>query len=76
MNGLLLILLGGDIDWQTAGHSKEHTMELRFLMSAANPSATFDLRCEIREKLIDYLQKHYPHALPRVHTALDFKNMP
>ncbi len=52
---------------------KEHTMELRFLMSAANPPATFDLRCDVREKLIDYLQKHYPYALPRVRTAVSFE---
>ncbi len=52
---------------------REHTMELRFLMSAANPSATFDLRCEVREKLIDYLQKHHPHTLPRVRAAIGFE---
>lgn len=46
--------------------AKPHTLELRFLMSAANPSATFDLRCHVRERLIDYLQKNHPHALPRV----------
>jgi hypothetical protein len=46
--------------------AKQHTLELRFLMSAANPAATFDLRCQVREKLIGYLQKNYPHALPRV----------
>ena len=49
---------------------KERTMELRFLMSAANPSATFDLRCYVREKLVDYLQKHHAYAFPRVRAAV------
>jgi small-conductance mechanosensitive channel len=43
---------------------KESTMELRCLMSARSASTAFDLRCEVREKLIDFLQKDYPEALP------------
>jgi small-conductance mechanosensitive channel len=46
--------------------AKETTIEVRFLMSAANSSAAFDLRCYVREKLIDYLQKSHPQALPIV----------
>jgi small-conductance mechanosensitive channel len=41
------------------------TMQLRLLMSAANAGQAFDLRCEIREKMIAYLQQEYPSALPR-----------
>jgi small-conductance mechanosensitive channel len=44
---------------------KETTIELRALLSANNGSALWDLRCEVREKLIDYLQREYPTALPR-----------
>jgi small-conductance mechanosensitive channel len=44
---------------------KETTIELRALVSANNPSAVWDLRCEVREKLIDFLQREYPSALPR-----------
>jgi small-conductance mechanosensitive channel len=43
---------------------KEGTMELRCLMSARSGVQTFDLRCEVREKLIDFLQKEHPEALP------------
>jgi hypothetical protein len=46
--------------------AKQHTLELQFLMSAANPAATFDLRCRVRGKLVGYLQKNHPDALPRV----------
>lgn len=43
----------------------EHTMQLRALMSAANASATWDLRCLVREKLIAFLQEHHPACLPK-----------
>jgi small-conductance mechanosensitive channel len=44
---------------------KETTIELRALISANNASAAWDLRCEVREKLIDFLQREHPYALPR-----------
>lgn len=40
-------------------------LELRILASAGSGGAAFDLRCEIREKLITFLQAEYPGALPR-----------
>lgn len=45
--------------------SDDISMEVRVLVSAANAGATFDLRCEVREKLLAYLQHEYPLALPR-----------
>jgi small-conductance mechanosensitive channel len=45
--------------------AKEQTMELRAIMSAANAGAAFSLRYEVREKLIDFLQREHPEALPR-----------
>jgi small-conductance mechanosensitive channel len=44
--------------------AKEQTIELRCLMSAPSASDAFDLRCEVREKLVDFLQKQHPEALP------------
>ena len=44
---------------------EETTIELRALVSANNASATWDLRCEVREKLVEFLQREYPSALPR-----------
>jgi hypothetical protein len=56
----------GSSGGQSAGHRrKEGTVELRALVSAANASAAWDLRCEVREQLIAFLQREYPHALPR-----------
>ena len=45
--------------------AKEHTIEVRALVSAANSPAAWDLRCEVREKLIGFLQREHPGALPR-----------
>jgi small-conductance mechanosensitive channel len=47
-------------------NTTERTMELRVLMSAKDASAAWDLRCEVREKLIDFIQQNYPDALPKV----------
>lgn len=45
--------------------AKQHTLELRVLATAANSSQAWDLRCELREKLIGYIQSEFPDALPR-----------
>lgn len=45
--------------------AKDHTVELRALVSSRSAPASWDLRCEVREKLIAYLQQEFPHALPR-----------
>ncbi len=50
--------------------AKEQTLELRVLASAADSSSAWDLRCEIREKLVDYLQRNYPGSLPRMRAEL------
>ena len=45
--------------------SKENTMEVRILVSANSSAAVWDLRCEMREKLIRFLIKDYPQAFPQ-----------
>jgi hypothetical protein len=49
---------------------KESTMEVRMLVSASSAARAFDLRCEVREKMIAYMQQLQPEALPRVRTDL------
>jgi small-conductance mechanosensitive channel len=49
------------------------TMEIRMLVSASNAGRTFDLRCEVREKMITFLQEEYPHALPRGRAEVEGK---
>jgi hypothetical protein len=56
--------------------TKERTMELRCLMSARNAGRAFDLRCEVREQLVDFLQKHHPEALPRLRSDVAVSGLP
>jgi small-conductance mechanosensitive channel len=41
------------------------SVELRALMTARDASTAWDLRCEVREKLLLFLQRSLPIALPR-----------
>lgn len=43
----------------------ETTMQIRIIASARNAGHAFDLRCDMREKLVTFLQETYPQALPR-----------
>ena len=43
----------------------ERTLQVRTLMSARNAGAAFDLRCEVREKLMAFMRDECPEALPR-----------
>jgi len=51
--------------------AKEHTLEIRALASAADASLAWDLRCEIRERLVAFIQQKYPESLPRLRASLD-----
>jgi small-conductance mechanosensitive channel len=44
---------------------RENTMELRALMSARNAGSAFDLRCEVREKMVGWLREQHPEGFPR-----------
>ena len=44
----------------------ERTVELRALMSAADASMAWSLRCEVREKLLAFVQREFPDGLPRL----------
>lgn len=50
---------------------RERVMEVRVLISARNAPRAFDLRCEMREKLIAFIQREIPEALPRTRNELD-----
>ena len=51
-------------------NASERSMELRALMSAPNASVAFELRCFVREKLIQFLQEKYPQSLPKTRAEL------
>lgn len=49
--------------------SREHTVELRALASAADASMGWDLRCEVRERLVAFVQREHPSSLPRIRAS-------
>ena len=54
--------------------SKELTVETRILVSARNSPTAWDLRVHVREKMIEFIQKKYPEALPKSRVVLDQRN--
>jgi hypothetical protein len=44
----------------------DRAMQLRVLATAADASKAWDLRCEIREKLVGFIQERHAQALPKV----------
>ncbi len=46
-------------------------MTLRILCTAANASNAWDLRCDLREALIAWLNESHPDCLPRVRAEID-----
>lgn len=49
--------------------TREHTVELRALVSAADASQAWDLRCEVREQLVAFVQRNFPDSLPRIRAS-------
>ncbi len=48
----------------------EKTMTVRVLVSAADSPTAWDLRCLVRERLVTFVQQHYPQCLPRFRAEL------
>lgn len=55
----------GEVSVLQASDATEHTVQLRALMDARNSSDAWDLRCLVREKLIEYMRQIHPESLPR-----------
>jgi small-conductance mechanosensitive channel len=51
--------------------TKQSTIEVRALVSGTDPGKTFDLRCDVREGLIEFLRRDYPESLPRVRNVTE-----
>jgi small-conductance mechanosensitive channel len=54
----------------------DRAVELRALMSAADAGTAWKLRCEIRERLIEWLQEHHPRSLPKVRAMMEDEQPP
>lgn len=47
---------------------------VRFVMSAKNSDDQWDIRCEVREKLMTWLQTNHPEALPHGRVLLEHRD--
>ncbi|WP_034913588.1 mechanosensitive ion channel domain-containing protein [Erwinia sp. 9145] len=50
--------------------ANDKTMTIRLLMTAQNSPIAWDLRCHVREKMIEFIQQNYPQSLPHVRATL------
>ncbi|HEV2611040.1 MAG TPA: mechanosensitive ion channel domain-containing protein [Noviherbaspirillum sp.] len=48
----------------------DRAMQLRILVSAGDAGRSWELRCLVREGLIDFIQREFPEYLPRVRTEV------
>jgi small-conductance mechanosensitive channel len=49
---------------------RPEVLQVRVLLSASSSGRAFDLRCFVREKMVEYLHTHYPDSLPRYRAEL------
>jgi len=66
-------LWDGKVNVVQVTNATERTVEVRLLVSAKDAGSAWDLRCFLREKMIDFVRRSYPDALPRVRAELDPK---
>ena len=52
-------------------NTSDNSIELRALVSAANSSDLWELRCLVREQLIEFIKRNYPGWLPKVTMAME-----
>jgi len=50
--------------------TSEKSMQLRGLVSSVDSGRNWDLRCKVREGLIDWIRQHHPQGLPRLRAEL------
>ena len=63
-------LWDGEVGVMQVTSATDRSMEIRALMSAPNSPQAWDLRVHVREKLIQYLQEHFPDSLPRTRVEM------
>src|SRR3546814_2183154 len=57
-------------DWSSDVCSSDLSMQLRILLSSENSGRNFDLRCRVREGVIAFIAREFPHALPHLRAEL------
>ena len=64
-------LWDGDVVNLQVSDIKEQSVEIRMLVSGRNAPQTWDLRCFVRERMLQYLQETWPDMLPRTRIRLE-----
>mgnify|MGYP006280038043 CR=1 FL=1 len=61
----------GDVVGLQMTDASERTVTLRALASAKDAPTLWNLRCEIRERLVAHIREEYPEALPALRTRVE-----
>lgn len=56
--------------------TSEKAIQLRVLVSSPDSSRNWDLRCHLREALINFIQRQYPQSLPQLRADLSVGRKP
>jgi hypothetical protein len=48
----------------------DRAVQIRVLMTTANSGNGWDMRCDVREHLIGFLQRNFPGSLPKVRAEM------
>jgi small-conductance mechanosensitive channel len=64
-------LWDGQVSILQVTDATERTMVLRALVSASTAPRAWDLRCEVREQLLAWLDRAFPNALPRLRADVE-----
>jgi len=60
----------GDVWALQVTDATERSVQLRAIMDAPDSSSAWALRCEVREKLLGFIQRECPNALPKVRAEI------
>ncbi len=51
--------------------SSDRAVQVRLLVTSPNASLSWDLRCRVREALVDFMQREYPQFLPTTRAEIN-----
>ncbi len=55
-------------------NATEKSVEIRLLVSSFDSGKAFDLRCFLREKMIEFIQTNYPNSFPKTRLQIENEN--
>ncbi len=67
-------LWDGEVKVLQVIETSDRVMVLRGLMTAKDSPTVWDLRCEVREKILNFIQTNIPEAIPQYHLSQAEKN--